>query len=100
MNSLRTLTAGWVGLGTACYAGKLLADAYPDRVVTSPILEEMLRAGGADHASALRFWISKGKGAKPEPNPAVAAIIARHRTGDCAMDEAARVRSSARNEPR
>jgi 3-hydroxyacyl-CoA dehydrogenase/enoyl-CoA hydratase/3-hydroxybutyryl-CoA epimerase/3-hydroxyacyl-CoA dehydrogenase/enoyl-CoA hydratase/3-hydroxybutyryl-CoA epimerase/enoyl-CoA isomerase len=76
-----------LGLGTACYAGKLLADAYPDRVVTSPILEEMLRASGADHASALRFWISKGKSAKPEPNPAVAAIIARHRTGDRAMDE-------------
>ena len=77
-----------VGLGTACYAGKLLAGAYPDRVVTSPILEEMLRAGGADHASALRFWTSKGKQAKPEPNPAVAAIIAKHRSGDHAMDEA------------
>ncbi|HZW33284.1 MAG TPA: 3-hydroxyacyl-CoA dehydrogenase NAD-binding domain-containing protein [Isosphaeraceae bacterium] len=77
-----------VGLGTACYAGKLLAGAYPDRVVTSPILEEMLRAGGADHASALRFWTSKGKHAKPEPNPAVTAIIAKHRTGDRAMDEA------------
>jgi 3-hydroxyacyl-CoA dehydrogenase/enoyl-CoA hydratase/3-hydroxybutyryl-CoA epimerase/enoyl-CoA isomerase len=77
-----------VGLGTACYAGKLLAGAYPDRVVTSPILEEMLRAGGADHAAALRFWTSQGKHAKPEPNPAVTAIIAKHRTGDRAMDEA------------
>jgi 3-hydroxyacyl-CoA dehydrogenase/enoyl-CoA hydratase/3-hydroxybutyryl-CoA epimerase/3-hydroxyacyl-CoA dehydrogenase/enoyl-CoA hydratase/3-hydroxybutyryl-CoA epimerase/enoyl-CoA isomerase len=79
-----------VGLGTACYAGKLLAAAYPDRAVTSPILEEMLKAGGADHQTALRFWISKGKQAKPEPSPAVAAIIARHRTGggDRAMDEA------------
>jgi 3-hydroxyacyl-CoA dehydrogenase/enoyl-CoA hydratase/3-hydroxybutyryl-CoA epimerase/3-hydroxyacyl-CoA dehydrogenase/enoyl-CoA hydratase/3-hydroxybutyryl-CoA epimerase/enoyl-CoA isomerase len=77
-----------VGLGTACYAGKLLAGAYPDRVVTSPILEAMLRAGGAEHQSALRFWTSKGKPAKPEPNPAVAAIIAKQRTGDHAMDEA------------
>src|SRR5206468_9692949 len=41
-----------VGLGTACYAGKLLAGAYPDRVVTSPILEAMLEAGGAEHKSA------------------------------------------------
>jgi 3-hydroxyacyl-CoA dehydrogenase/enoyl-CoA hydratase/3-hydroxybutyryl-CoA epimerase/3-hydroxyacyl-CoA dehydrogenase/enoyl-CoA hydratase/3-hydroxybutyryl-CoA epimerase/enoyl-CoA isomerase len=77
-----------VGLGTACYAGKLLAGAYPDRVLTSTILEQMLQAGGAEHASALRFWISKGKHARPEPNPAVAAIIARNRTGDrAAMDE-------------
>jgi 3-hydroxyacyl-CoA dehydrogenase / enoyl-CoA hydratase / 3-hydroxybutyryl-CoA epimerase / enoyl-CoA isomerase len=76
-----------VGLGTACYAGKLLAGAYSDRVVTSPILEDMLKAAGADHASALRFWVSKGKQAKPEPNPAVLSIIARHKTGEKTMDE-------------
>ena len=77
-----------VGLGTACYAGKLLAGAYSDRAVTSPILEEMLKVGGADHKSALRFWTSKGKGGKPEPNPAVLSIIAKHKTGDRTMDEA------------
>ena len=77
-----------VGLGTACYAGKLLAGAYSDRAVTSPILEEMLEIGGADHKSALRFWTSKGKGGKPEPNAAVLEIIAKHKTGDRTMDEA------------
>jgi 3-hydroxyacyl-CoA dehydrogenase/enoyl-CoA hydratase/3-hydroxybutyryl-CoA epimerase/3-hydroxyacyl-CoA dehydrogenase/enoyl-CoA hydratase/3-hydroxybutyryl-CoA epimerase/enoyl-CoA isomerase len=56
--------------------------------VTSPILEEMLKVGGADHKSALRFYLSKGKGGKPEPNPAVLSIIAQHKTGDRAMDEA------------
>jgi 3-hydroxyacyl-CoA dehydrogenase / enoyl-CoA hydratase / 3-hydroxybutyryl-CoA epimerase / enoyl-CoA isomerase len=77
-----------VGLGTACYAGKLLAGAYADRTVTSPILEEMLKTGGADHKSAIRFWISKGKGGKTEPNPAVLSIIAKHRTAERTMDEA------------
>jgi 3-hydroxyacyl-CoA dehydrogenase/enoyl-CoA hydratase/3-hydroxybutyryl-CoA epimerase/enoyl-CoA isomerase len=77
-----------VGLGTACYAGKLLAAAYSDRAVTSPILEEMLKIGGAEHKSALRFWTSKGKGGKSEPNPAVLSIIAKHKTGDRTMDEA------------
>ncbi len=76
-----------VGLGTACYAGKLLAGAYSDRAVTSPILEEMLKTGGADHKLALRFWVSKGKGGKTEPNPAVLSIIAKHRTGEPTMDE-------------
>ena len=33
-----------VGLQTACFAGKVLAHAYPDRAATSPILEEMLKA--------------------------------------------------------
>jgi 3-hydroxyacyl-CoA dehydrogenase/enoyl-CoA hydratase/3-hydroxybutyryl-CoA epimerase/3-hydroxyacyl-CoA dehydrogenase/enoyl-CoA hydratase/3-hydroxybutyryl-CoA epimerase/enoyl-CoA isomerase len=76
-----------VGLGTACYAGKLLAGAYADRSATSPILEEMLKAGGADHKTALRFWITKGKASKPQPNPQVTAIIAQHQTGQRAMDE-------------
>jgi 3-hydroxyacyl-CoA dehydrogenase/enoyl-CoA hydratase/3-hydroxybutyryl-CoA epimerase/enoyl-CoA isomerase len=48
----------------------------------------MLKTGGADHQSALRFWISKGKGGKTEPNPAVLSIIAKHRTGERTMDEA------------
>jgi 3-hydroxyacyl-CoA dehydrogenase/enoyl-CoA hydratase/3-hydroxybutyryl-CoA epimerase/3-hydroxyacyl-CoA dehydrogenase/enoyl-CoA hydratase/3-hydroxybutyryl-CoA epimerase/enoyl-CoA isomerase len=76
-----------VGLGTAVYAGKLLAGAYPDRSANSPILEEMLKKGGAEHKSALRFWITKGKQAKPEPNPEVLAIIAQHQTGSRKMDE-------------
>ena len=61
-----------VGLETAVYAGKVVAEAYPDRTVTSPILEEMLKASGGDKKSLLRFWLAKGKKAKPEPNPAVA----------------------------
>ncbi len=76
-----------VGLGTACYAGKLLAGAYPDRAVTSPILEEMLKTGGADHKSALRFWVTKGKGGKPQPNPDVSSIVAKHRAGEKTMEE-------------
>jgi 3-hydroxyacyl-CoA dehydrogenase/enoyl-CoA hydratase/3-hydroxybutyryl-CoA epimerase/3-hydroxyacyl-CoA dehydrogenase/enoyl-CoA hydratase/3-hydroxybutyryl-CoA epimerase/enoyl-CoA isomerase len=74
-----------VGLGTAVYAGKVVTAAYPDRAVSSPILVDMLETGGAGK-SALRFYNSKGKGGKPEPNPAVTAIIARHQTGTKAMD--------------
>ncbi len=76
-----------VGLATAVYAGKVVGAAYPDRAVGSPILVEMLQAGGGGK-SALRFYNAKGKGGKPEPNPAVAAIIAKHQTGTKAMDEA------------
>jgi 3-hydroxyacyl-CoA dehydrogenase/enoyl-CoA hydratase/3-hydroxybutyryl-CoA epimerase/enoyl-CoA isomerase len=71
-----------VGLQTACFAGKLLAHAYPDRAATSPILEEMLKAGPADAAQVLKFWTSDGKRSRPQANPAVLAIIAKHRTGD------------------
>jgi 3-hydroxyacyl-CoA dehydrogenase/enoyl-CoA hydratase/3-hydroxybutyryl-CoA epimerase/3-hydroxyacyl-CoA dehydrogenase/enoyl-CoA hydratase/3-hydroxybutyryl-CoA epimerase/enoyl-CoA isomerase len=76
-----------VGLATAVYAGKVVTAAYPDRAVSSPILVEMLQTGGGGK-SALRFYNAKGKGGKPEPNPAVTAIIAKHQTGTKAMDEA------------
>ena len=76
-----------VGLATSVYAGKVVAAAYPDRAVGSPILVEMLQAGGAGK-SAMRFYNTKGKGSKPEPNPAATAIIAKHRPGTKSMDEA------------
>ncbi len=68
-----------VGLDTAVYAGKVVAEAYPDRTVTSPILEEMLKASPGDKKSLMKFWLSDKK-SKPQPNPAALAIIAKHRT--------------------
>ena len=66
----------------------MIAEAYPDRTVTSPILDEMVKAGRlGDKKSAQKFWQVRTRRAKPEPNPAVAAIIAKHRTGDRAIDE-------------
>jgi len=76
-----------VGLATAVYAGKVVHAAYPDRAVSSPILIEMLETGGGGK-SALKFYNTKGKGSKPEPNPAVLAIIAKHQAGGQPLDEA------------
>jgi 3-hydroxyacyl-CoA dehydrogenase/enoyl-CoA hydratase/3-hydroxybutyryl-CoA epimerase/3-hydroxyacyl-CoA dehydrogenase/enoyl-CoA hydratase/3-hydroxybutyryl-CoA epimerase/enoyl-CoA isomerase len=77
-----------VGLATGYYAGKVMAQAYADRVVDSPILEDMLKASGKDRQDVMTFWISKGKRSRPEPNPALAPILAKHRSGERAMDEA------------
>jgi 3-hydroxyacyl-CoA dehydrogenase / enoyl-CoA hydratase / 3-hydroxybutyryl-CoA epimerase / enoyl-CoA isomerase len=77
-----------VGLATACYAGKVMTHAYADRAVASPILEDMLSSSGDAREGFVTFWTSKGKRARPEPNPAVAPIIAKHRTGDRPMNEA------------
>ncbi|MHB1557905.1 MAG: 3-hydroxyacyl-CoA dehydrogenase NAD-binding domain-containing protein [Isosphaeraceae bacterium] len=76
-----------VGLATSVYAGKVIHAAYPDRSVGSPILVDMLEAGGGGK-SALKFYNTKGKGSKPEPNPAVVEIIGRHQQGKAEMDEA------------
>ena len=74
-----------VGLDTAVYAGKVVAKAYPDRTVTSPILEEMLKASPGDKKSLMKFWLADKK-AKSQPNPAALAIIAKYRTGDRAVE--------------
>jgi 3-hydroxyacyl-CoA dehydrogenase/enoyl-CoA hydratase/3-hydroxybutyryl-CoA epimerase/3-hydroxyacyl-CoA dehydrogenase/enoyl-CoA hydratase/3-hydroxybutyryl-CoA epimerase/enoyl-CoA isomerase len=42
----------------------------------------MLKAGPADRSQVLKFWTSEGKRSRPQANPAVLAIIAKHRTGD------------------
>ncbi len=76
-----------VGLETAVYAGKLLLAAYPDRSVASPILVDMLKQGGGGK-NALKFYLAKSKSSAPQVNPQVAEIVARHRTGDHAFDEA------------
>ena len=75
-----------VGLDTAVYAGMVVAKAYPDRVVTSPILGEMLKASPGDKKSLMKFYLSDKK-SKSQPNPAAEAIIARYKTGDRPLDE-------------
>jgi 3-hydroxyacyl-CoA dehydrogenase/enoyl-CoA hydratase/3-hydroxybutyryl-CoA epimerase/3-hydroxyacyl-CoA dehydrogenase/enoyl-CoA hydratase/3-hydroxybutyryl-CoA epimerase/enoyl-CoA isomerase len=74
-----------VGLDTAVYAGRVVAKAYPDRTVTSPILEEMLKTSPGDKKSLMKFW-SSDKRSKPQPNPAAEAIITKHRTSNRAID--------------
>jgi 3-hydroxyacyl-CoA dehydrogenase/enoyl-CoA hydratase/3-hydroxybutyryl-CoA epimerase/3-hydroxyacyl-CoA dehydrogenase/enoyl-CoA hydratase/3-hydroxybutyryl-CoA epimerase/enoyl-CoA isomerase len=77
-----------VGLDTACYAGRVVAEAYADRTVTSPILEMMLLGSGPDKKSLMKFWAGDRKRGRSEPNPAALAIIEKHKTGDRTMDEA------------
>ncbi len=76
-----------VGLQTACFAGKVIAHAFPDRVATSPILEEMLKAGPMPNSPVQKFWISDGKRSAPQANPTVLAIIAKHKTAEKSLSQ-------------
>lgn len=73
-----------VGLDTSLYAGKVLARAYPDRAVPTPILEELVRAGRLGKKSGSGFRKYAGKGGKPQADPEVEPILARHRVADAA----------------
>ncbi len=69
-----------VGLDTSLYAGKVLAHAYPDRAVPTPILEELVQAGRLGKKSGSGFRKYAGKGGKPKADPEVESLLAKHRT--------------------
>jgi 3-hydroxyacyl-CoA dehydrogenase/enoyl-CoA hydratase/3-hydroxybutyryl-CoA epimerase/3-hydroxyacyl-CoA dehydrogenase/enoyl-CoA hydratase/3-hydroxybutyryl-CoA epimerase/enoyl-CoA isomerase len=71
-----------VGLDTSAYAGKILAQAYPDRAVTTPILFDLVKAGRLGKKSGAGFRKYTGKGSKPEADPALTPLLAKHRSGD------------------
>jgi len=70
-----------VGLDTACYAGRVMLKAYPDRAVPTPVLDELVGAGRLGQKSGAGFRKFGAKG-KAEVDPAVEAVLQKHRTGD------------------
>ncbi len=76
-----------VGLQTACFAGKVLAHAYPDRAATSPILEEMLKASPCWGAGSEVLGQCRASDRSRHANPAVLAIIAKHKTAEKSLSE-------------
>lgn len=71
-----------VGLDTAAYAGKVLADAYPDRAVPTPIVFDLVKAGRLGKKSGAGFRTYAGKGGKPQADPAFEPFLQKYRTGD------------------
>lgn len=64
-----------VGLDTALYAGAVLRDAFPDRVVESPILPAMVQAGRLGQKSGVGFFAYKDKKGRGIPDPSLGDII-------------------------
>ena len=70
--------ADLVGLDTTAYAGKVLATAYPDRAVATPILWDLVKAGRLGVKSGAGFRKYTARGGKAEADPALAPILAKH----------------------
>lgn len=64
-----------VGLDTALYAGAVLRDAFPDRVVESPILPAMVQAGRLGQKSGVGFFLYKDKKGRGTPDPTLGDLI-------------------------
>lgn len=67
-----------VGLDTAYYAGRVMVEAFPDRVAASPILGELVKAGRLGQKSGAGFFAYKGRGGRGTPDPALADLIKPH----------------------
>jgi 3-hydroxyacyl-CoA dehydrogenase/enoyl-CoA hydratase/3-hydroxybutyryl-CoA epimerase/3-hydroxyacyl-CoA dehydrogenase/enoyl-CoA hydratase/3-hydroxybutyryl-CoA epimerase/enoyl-CoA isomerase len=67
-----------VGLDTAMLAGLTMWEAFPDRIVASPVLPAMVKANRLGKKNGLGFFSYQNKKGNPEPDPAVDKIIAQY----------------------
>ncbi len=67
-----------VGLDTCYHAGKVMHEAFPTRVVESPILDAMVKAGRIGQKAGVGFFAYKGKGGHGTPDPSLADVIGPH----------------------
>ncbi len=58
-----------VGLDTALYAGRVMQEAFPDRVIGSPILEALVAAGRLGQKTGAGFYSYSGKKGKGVADP-------------------------------
>jgi 3-hydroxyacyl-CoA dehydrogenase/enoyl-CoA hydratase/3-hydroxybutyryl-CoA epimerase/3-hydroxyacyl-CoA dehydrogenase/enoyl-CoA hydratase/3-hydroxybutyryl-CoA epimerase/enoyl-CoA isomerase len=64
-----------VGIDTTLYAGKVMRDAFPDRVVESPLLLSMVSAGRLGQKSGRGFFAyQKGK-PQGNPDPTLSEVV-------------------------
>lgn len=70
-----------VGIDTAVYAGRVLAEAFPDRFPPSPLLPAMLKRGRLGQKSGVGFYRYTDKKGRGEPDPTLADVISPYLRG-------------------
>ena len=64
-----------VGLDTAFYAGRVMYDAFPERIMVSPVVPVLIKAGRLGQKSGAGFFkYAQGKD-RGEPDPALAPLL-------------------------
>ena len=70
-----------VGLDTAMYAGRTMWEAFPDRVIASPLIPALVKSGRLGQKSGAGFFSYQNKKKAAEDDPAVEKIINNYRRG-------------------
>lgn len=68
-----------VGLDTAMYAGRTMWEAFPDRVIASPLIPALVKAGRLGQKTGSGFYSYTGKKGTARPDPAAEAMVATYR---------------------
>lgn len=68
-----------VGLDTAMYAGLVMFQAFPDRVVASPVVPALVKQGRLGQKSGRGFFSYQNKKGRPEDDPDVENLVAPYR---------------------
>jgi len=71
-----------VGLDTAMYAGMVMYQAFPERVVASPLVPAMVKQGRLGQKSGRGFYSYDNKKGRPAPDAAALALIAPYRRSE------------------
>ncbi len=64
-----------VGLDTALFAGRVLWEAFPDRIAVSPLLSRLVKVGRLGQKTGAGFFAYQGKKNKPQPDPEFDKIV-------------------------
>ena len=64
-----------VGIDTALYAGLTMLEAYPERIVASPILPALAKAGRLGCKTGVGFFSYKNKKRRAQPDPELSAFL-------------------------
>jgi 3-hydroxyacyl-CoA dehydrogenase/enoyl-CoA hydratase/carnithine racemase len=76
-----------VGLDTALHAGRVMYDAFPDRVVASALLAIMYKRGRLGQKTGVGFFAYKGKSGRGTPDPEMEAILDEQRRSEEQLDQ-------------
>lgn len=71
-----------VGLDTALHAGRVMYEAFPDRIVPSQLLTVMYKKGRLGQKSGAGFFKYEGGSSRGKPDPEVDEIIQQRRRGE------------------
>lgn len=64
-----------VGLDTALFAGHVMHQAFPERIVESPLLGAMVQAGRLGQKKGLGFFRYEGSKDRGQPDPTLAELL-------------------------